>query len=112
MKGFVIVLALSEAGFMAFDGTRALMAGDYITIGGQLGPWAILVSGIGIEPRSFLMKSIFAVYGFLWLGLTAAFIRQSSWSRTLMLIAAMGALWYLPIGTLFSIIQILLLTRK
>ena len=63
----------------------------------------------GIEPRSTLMKSIFAVYGTIWLLLIAAFAFNLSWSHWAMLIAAGGAIWYLPFGTLLSVLQIVLL---
>ena len=72
LRWLVIALALAEAGWMAFDGIRALVVGDYVTprsgsYAGQLGPWARLVSAVGIGPRSTLMKAVFAVYGLAWL---------------------------------------------
>ncbi len=99
---------------MAFDGSRALIVGDYITPAsgdhaGQLGPWSSLVSAIGIQPRSTLMMSFFALYGLAWLIVLLSFVRAAPWSGSAMLIAAVGALWYLPFGTLFSGFQILLL---
>jgi hypothetical protein len=68
----VAVLAIIEAGWMLFDGSRALILGDYVTptsgpYAGQLGPWTKLVSRVGIEPRSTLMKCIFTIYGAVWL---------------------------------------------
>jgi hypothetical protein len=44
----------------AYDGSRALIVGDYVTpksgaYAGQLGPWAKLVAAVGIEPRSTVM---------------------------------------------------------
>jgi hypothetical protein len=110
----IIVVALQQAGFMAFDGTRALIVGDYVTPktgehAGQLGPWKHVIRAVGIEPRSTLMKSIFAVYGFMWLIIIVCFIFKLHWSWAAMLIAAIGALWYLPFGTLSSVIQIVLL---
>ena len=117
MRKLVIVialLALIEAGWMLFDGARALIVGDYITprsgpYAGQLGAWSRVVSAVGIEPRSTLMKSIFAVYGALWLLVIAAFLLGRPWARPAMLTAAAGALWYLPAGTLLSAVQIVLL---
>ncbi len=107
-------LALFEAGWMLFDGSRALIKGDYVTpksgtYAGRLGPWSKIVKAIGLEPRSTLMKSIFVVYGFVWLIIIMCFVLQLSWARWGLLIAAIGALWYLPIGTLLSTIQIILL---
>jgi hypothetical protein len=107
----VLLLALSEAGWMTFDGTRALTVGDYVTPSsgphaGELGPWRHVVSAVGIAPRSTLMKSIFVVYGVTWLVVIVAFVRGATWAWTAMMIAAAGALWYLPIGTVASAVQI------
>lgn len=111
----IAFLAAIEAGYMAFDGVRALRAGDYLTprngpYAGQLGPWAGLVRAVGIEPRSTGMKAFFAVYGLLWLLVIAAFLARpfSRW-RGVMLVAAAGTLWYAPVGTVLSLLQIALL---
>ncbi len=55
-----MLLAALEAGWMMFDGMRALIVGDYVTpkkgpYAGQLGPWSKLVSAIGLAPRSTLI---------------------------------------------------------
>jgi hypothetical protein len=87
----IVVLAVQEGGWMAFDGTMALLTGNYITprtgeYAGQLGPWSKLVSAVGIEPRSTLMKSIFAVYGAAWLGLAVCFLLRFEWAWWAMLL--------------------------
>ena len=110
----VVVLALNVGGWFAFDGGRALVKGDYVTpktgqYTGQLAPWSKFIRAIGIEPRSTLMKTIFLVYGVLWLIVIACFIFQVSWAWWAMLIAAAGSLWYLPYGTLLGIVQIVVL---
>ena len=99
---------------MAFDGNRALFAGDYMTAGsgphaGELGPWSKLVERAGIEPRSILMKTIFAAYGIIWLFIIMLFALRKSLTWDLMLLAAILSLWYLPLGTAFSALQIVLL---
>ncbi len=110
----VVAMAIVEGGWMAYDGGRALTMGDYVTpksgeYAGQLGPWKHVVQAVGIEPRSTLMKSIFLVYGLAWLGATVCFVFKLHWAWWAMLIGAIGALWYLPFGTLLSLIQIVLL---
>ncbi|MGH9904860.1 MAG: hypothetical protein ACRD8U_04645 [Pyrinomonadaceae bacterium] len=45
LRSIIIVLAVLQAGWMTFDGARALIVGDYVTAtsgeyAGQLGPWA------------------------------------------------------------------------
>lgn len=111
LRVLIVVLALVEASWMSFDGTRALVVGDYVTPrsgahAGQLGPWHYVVSAVGIPPRSTAMKTLFLVYGVCWFFIVIAFVRGTSWAATGMLIAAVGSLWYLPIGTVFSILQI------
>ncbi len=114
-SGWIVAgLALFVGGWFAFEGGRALVVGDYITpksgrYAGQLGTWSKVVSAVGIEPRSTLMKSIFVAYGILWLAVIVCFILKIEWAWWAMLIAAAGSLWYLPFGTLLGIVQIILL---
>ena len=110
----VAALALLEASWMAFDGIRALIVGSYVTsttgaYAGQLGPWSYVVAAVGIPPDSTAMKAIFAGYGLAWLFVTGFFLGHRARARTAMLAAAAGSLWYLPIGTLFSALQLALL---
>jgi len=110
----ILLFTLSEAGWMAFDGTHAVATGDFITprsgpSAGQLGPWRYLVDKVGLNPRGTAMKVIFAVYGWTWLAVGVAFAIGASWSWQVMVFAAAGALWFLPLGTLFSVIQLALL---
>jgi hypothetical protein len=114
VEWLVVLLAGVEAGWMAADGTRALVTGDYRTpasgrSAGQLGPWAGLVKLVGIPPRSTLMKAIFVAYGLAWLAVTAAFVRGRPWARKAMVVAAAGSTWYLGFGTASSAAQLLLL---
>ena len=110
----VVVLGLLQGGWLAFDGSRALVVGDYVTPGsgpyaGQLGPWAQLVSAIGIEPRSTFMKAVHVGLGALWIVTTICFMLRMPWAWSGMVACAVLSLWYLPFGTLFGVIQIILL---
>jgi len=114
-----IVLLVSSSAWMLFDGTRALIVGEYVTAktgeyAGQLGPWSNLVRAAGLEPRSTLMKSIFVVNGLGILTLTAGYMLHRPWANNALLVAALLGLWYLPIGTLTNLISLilLLLTRR
>jgi hypothetical protein len=114
LRRVIFILAFLQASWMTSDGLRAFIAGDYATprsgeYAGQLGPWAKLVSVIGIRPRSTLMKSIFVVYGVVWLAVILCFILRFPWADWAMLLAAAGSLWYLWTGTVSSTIQIALL---
>jgi hypothetical protein len=114
LKWLVVVLALIEGGWLAFDGGHALITGDYVTAAspegpGQLGPWAKLVAAVGIEPRSTLMKGIHLGLGVGFLALTACFAFGLPWAPNAMILSAVLTLWYLPLGTLLSLVQIVVL---
>jgi hypothetical protein len=117
-KRWVIVgLVIFTAGWMLFDGTRALIAGDYVTpqtgeYAGQLGPWAALVGTVGIEPRSTLMKSIFVVYGAIGMVIALLFARGVTWARTALITACALGLWYVPFGTLANVVSLILLSTE
>jgi hypothetical protein len=108
-RALAVVLAFIQGSWMAFDGTRALIVGDYVTpstgaYAGQLGPWHYVVSSVGIAPRSNAMKLIFVAYGIGWLVIVFGLLRSSPWAGVAAIVAAIGTLWYLPVGTLCSLI--------
>ena len=110
----IVILVAFTAGWMLFDGSRALIVGDYITArsgeyAGQLGPWANVVKAIGIEPRSTLMKSIFVIYGLTALTIVICFIIGISWARTALIVVCILGSWFLPIGTITNLIVLTLL---
>jgi len=107
----LVALGLVEGAWMTFDGTRALKVGDYVTPSsgahaGQLGPWNYVVRAVGIPPRSTAMKVIFVVYGLSWLVIAIGVALRASWALPAMLIAALATLWYLPVGTIVGIIEL------
>jgi hypothetical protein len=95
---------------MVFDGVRALTVGDYVTVDGQLGPWADAVEAVGVEPRAVGMKVFFVLYGAAWLAAAGAYARDVPRSRAAMAGFAVGSLWYLALGTVSSVLQLVLLT--
>lgn len=109
LRNAAVVLAVLLAFWMTFDGTRALIVGDYVAPrsgphAGELGPWARVVGSIGIEPRSTLMKSIFICFGLAWLGAAIWRVAGYRGSNTAILFLAACTLWYLPVGTLISLL--------
>ena len=111
----IIMLIALNAAWMVVDGTRAFVYGDYVTpqsgeYAGQLGPWSNLVSAIGIEPRSALMKSIFIAYGLAAIVTIIGFSRGLQWSRAGLIVVCVLGLWYLPLGTLANLIALPLLS--
>ena len=96
---------------MAFDGGRALVVGDYVRIDGALGPWSSLVEAIGIDPLSLGMRLAFLVLGIAWIGASILLAARLDNGRTLTVALACATLWYLPFGTIFSIVQLFMLLR-
>ncbi|MDH3283734.1 MAG: hypothetical protein OEQ13_03265 [Acidobacteriota bacterium] len=110
----ILALVLINAGWMSFDGSQALVVGDYLTPpsgphAGQLGPWSMVAQAAGVEPRSTLMKSIFVVYGLGYFAMTALFLRGVRWAGPGLIVVAVLGLWHLPFGTLINIVVIALL---
>lgn len=110
----IAMLVLWSAGFMAFDGVRAFVVGDYLTpksgaSAGQLGPWSNLVRAIGIDPRSNFMKGTHVVIGVVTLILLGCFLMKLPWASRALLVACLAGLWYLPFGTIANAITIALL---
>ena len=109
----VVALVLLNGGWMAFDGGRALIVGDYVTpqsgkLAGTLGPWGKVVSTVGIHPRSTFMKWTFVVYGLSYLALTAALVLGESRAWWGLVVVALLGLWYVPFGTLINVLVIVL----
>jgi hypothetical protein len=112
LRGCIIVLALGPGLFMTFDGLRALILGDYLTpttgrFAGQLGPWSDVVVTVGIAPRSPTMKIAFVLFGLAWLWGIGGFLRGTRWSTRALVVVAIGTLWYLPVGTLMSVLVLI-----
>jgi hypothetical protein len=113
LQGAVALMLLNGA-WMAFDGGRALVVGDYVTprsgaYAGQLGPWAKLLSAIGLEPRSTAVKLGFVVLGAASvLACAGHFLGVPGARRALPVLAAL-VLWYLPFGTAIGALVLLAL---
>ena len=110
----VVVLACVTGGWMAFDGTRALVSGDYVTASGgayagQLGPWSNAVEAVGLDPHSATVKSVIMLYGLVTIVLAAGFARGWPWGWWGMFTVAILGLWYLPVGTATGLVTLVLL---
>ena len=110
----ILALVLFVGLWLAYDGARALILGDYTTpssgrFAGQLGPWAGLFEGLGINPRSTAVKALHVLYGALYslAGLAWLMVGERL-RRPLALLAVLG-LWYLPFGTLINLAALALL---
>lgn len=114
IRWIIIILAVLNFGYMTVDGSRALIVGDYFRpetgeYAGQLGPWAGIVSAIGINPESALMKSIFIAWGALGLIFTVSFAMRVRRADNALLFFSLASFWYMFAGTFSSSLQVILM---
>jgi hypothetical protein len=105
----VILPGLLAGGWMACDGIRRVVAGDYVRIDGKLGPWQHLFTAIGVDPMGWPVAAFFIICGMARLGGVAAFAAGLSWGWHAAFLTAILGIWYLPIGTAMSLVTIIAL---
>jgi len=97
--------------WLALDGLRALVKGDYVTPSsgphaGQLGPWSQVVRASGLEPRSALVKCLHVVLGLGWIGAAVWYLAGEETACWALLACVVASLWYLPFGTIIGVLEI------
>jgi hypothetical protein len=110
MKLLTTLLALLNGGYMLADGTYVLLNGRYMGPE-KPGPWAALFAKISVDV--FKLGPIFIALGILWLTFVAGLWMQQAWSYWLGVAASILTLWYVPFGTVCSVVilAVLLLAR-
>jgi uncharacterized protein YqgC (DUF456 family) len=103
MKYIVVVLSLINGLWMFIDGIYVSVNGKYIGPD-KPGPWASLVGLTGTDV--FKLGPVFIIFGAAWLCFVGAFFAEVSWARNFGLILSVLTLWYLPFGTLISLVVI------
>lgn len=98
---------------MCYDGSRALIVGDYVRpesgeYAGQLGPWKHVAEAVSIDPESNLMKSVFLIWGGLGLIVTVSFAMNVRKAGRALAVMNIASLWYLVLGTASCIVQLIL----
>ena len=114
-RWLVLALALVQGGWLTFDGARALWLGDYVTPAsgahaGQLGPWSHVVSALGFAPRGTFIKILHVVLGMAWLAAATLCVVRPAAGNWPLACCAVATLWYLPFGTILSLLVLALLT--
>jgi len=107
----ISILSFVLGTWLIFDGTRKLVTGYYTgeqTIG--LGPWATLVSAIGIRPSAMAFPFLFL--GVLWTvnGIIVSLGSNTRYERAIAI--SIVTLFYALPGTLVGIITIVLSLRE
>jgi hypothetical protein len=90
-----------------------LIDGIYVTANGKYigpekpGPWASLISLTGVDV--FKLGPVFILFGVAWLVFGGALLSDATWARTFGVVLSIATLWYLPFGTLISLVVLVAL---
>jgi uncharacterized membrane protein YphA (DoxX/SURF4 family) len=107
----ISILSFFLGAWLIFDGTRKLVTGYYTgeqTIG--LGPWATIVSAIGVRPAEMALPLLFL--GILWIANGIIVLLGSSTRYERAIAISIVTLFYAIPGTLVSIITITLSLKE
>jgi hypothetical protein len=96
--------------WMLYDGLHGRIFGDYVRIGGQLGPWAALVSAVGLDPVS--LSWFFIVWGAAFLATSFGVCFEQRWAHTIGLVASGLGLLYLGFGLPVAVLCLVTLLLK
>lgn len=91
-----VVLAWLLGWWLVLDGLHQRLWGDYVRIGGQLGPWAGLALALGVDPQRLGMT--FVALGFAMIGATFGVVLRRRWGYYAALVTAALGLLYLGFG--------------
>lgn len=106
MKNIILILSAVTGGFMLLDGIYVMIKGKYIGPE-KPGPWAGLFYKMNVDV--FKLGPLFILYGMVWLAFALGIWNQSSWSYMLGMLISILTFWYLPVGTFFSFIILVIL---
>jgi len=106
MKILITILGFINGAYMLIDGIYVMLKGKYIGPP-KPGPWANLFYALNVDV--FKLGPLFIVFGCLWLIWIYGLWSGQSWSYYGGIIISIMTLWYLPVGTLFSIVVLLVL---
>jgi hypothetical protein len=107
----ITILSFLLGGWLVFDGARKLLTGYYTgeqMIG--LGPWATIVSTIGVRPADMAFPFLFL--GIIWIvnGVIVLLGASTRYERTIAI--SIVTLFYALPGTLVGTVTILLSLRE
>ena len=106
MKILITILGFLNGGYMLLDGIFVMLKGKYIGPE-KPGPWANLFYKLNVDV--FKLGPVFIVFGLFWLIWLYGLWTNQNWVYTFGLVISILTLWYLPVGTFFSIIILLAL---
>ena len=106
MKILITILGLLNGIYMLLDGIYVMIKGKYIGPE-KPGPWANLFYKLNTDV--FKLGPLFIIFGIMWLAFLYGLWTNQTWTYTFGIIISILTLWYLPVGTLLSVIVLLVL---
>lgn len=106
VKIIMTFLAIANGLFMTIDGFHVLIKGKYIGPE-KPGPWATIFYKLKINV--FKLGPLFIVLGLGWLTWVYALWTDQDWTFMFGLIISSLTLWYIKVGTLISVVTVVLL---
>lgn len=104
----ILIMAVGSVagGWMVFDGVHVMLRGKYFGPE-KPGPWSVLFARVGIDP--FRLGPMFVALGVLWVVFLVALLCGRTWGWYGAAGMAVLSLWYLPLGTILSLLYLGLL---
>ncbi len=104
LKFIIVFLVFLNGIWMMFDGIHVLLKGKYFGPENP-GPWRHINSALGMNP--FRIGLVFIFIDFCWLLFGVSLIAGFSWSGLAGIVVSMMTIWYLPFGTLISVVTLI-----
>jgi hypothetical protein len=106
MKILITILGFLNGGYMLLDGIYVMLKGKYIGPPNP-GPWSYLFEKLDINV--FKLGPLFIAFGVFWFTWLYGLWTNQSWSAIFGIIISILTLWYLAVGTIFSLVILLTL---
>ena len=102
----ISLLGVVIGSWFIFDGIHVLVKGKYFGPP-EPGPWSSAVKFIGLNP--FFLGVPFIILGIIWFISSYGIFNHQTWGSLSALVAAIMSIWYLPFGTVISVLVLALL---
>lgn len=103
MKILISILGFLNGAYMLIDGIFVSVKGKYLGPE-KPGPWSVLFEKLNLDV--FKLGWLFILYGAFWLFWLYSVWAHKEWAYGFGIIISILTLWYLPVGTISSIVII------
>jgi hypothetical protein len=101
MKILITILGFLNGAYMLLDGIFVMIKGKYIGPE-KPGPWANIFYKLNVDV--YKLGPLYIIFGLIWLTWLYALWTNQGWAYLFGIFISVLTLWYLPVGSLFSLI--------